>query len=131
MKVLVVDDSEAVQRSFGNLLASMPHVVLVGCAEDVAGALAMIEAHSPDLIVLDVALRHGGRGMDVLRHVMHARPGTQVMVLSNFTWQAMRNTLLAAGAVAYFDKSNEFTLARDWIAQRAAAWAAQGQGAPP
>lgn len=131
MKVLVVDDSKAVQRSFGNLLASMPHVDLVGCADDVAGALAMIEAWTPDLIVLDIELQHGERGMDVLKHVMQMRPTTQVVVLSNFTWQAMRNTLLAAGAAAYFDKSNEFTLARDWIAQRAAAWAAQGQAAPP
>jgi DNA-binding NarL/FixJ family response regulator len=120
VKVLLVDDSEAVRNSFGELLASVPNVELIGCAEDVAGALSLIETRAPDLLVLDVELRHGEHGMTVLQHVMRTRPGLQVVVLSNFTWNAMRNELLAAGAAAYFDKANEFLLARDWIASRAA-----------
>ncbi len=119
MRVLVVDDSEAVQASFGGLLAQVPNVELVGFADDVASAVAMVEIHAPDVVVLDVELRGGEHGIDVLRHVMRSRPGAQVIVLSNFTWHAMRTQLLAAGASAYFDKANEFILARDWIAARA------------
>lgn len=121
MRVLVVDDSKAVQTSFGSLLAPLPNVELVGYADDVVSALAMIEAHAPDLIVLDVELRRGERGVEVLRHVMRSRPDAEVIVLSNFTWQTMRSQLLAAGAAACFDKADEFVLARDWIAARAAA----------
>lgn len=120
MKVLLVDDSAAVQESFSGLLASVPGVELVGGAEDVAGALALIEARAPDLVVLDVELRDGEHGISVLRHVVGARPGLQVVVLSNVDWRAMLSELIAAGAAACFDKANEFTLARDWIASRAA-----------
>ncbi|MEY8876500.1 MAG: response regulator transcription factor [Leptothrix sp. (in: b-proteobacteria)] len=125
VKVLVVDDSKAVQRSFSSLIAPLPHVDLVGCAEDVGSALALIDAHMPDLIVLDVELRHGERGIDLLRHVARWHPAMLVIVLSNFTGQAMRKDLLSAGALAYFDKSNEFTLARDWIAARAVEMASE------
>lgn len=121
VKVLLVDDSEAVRASFGGLLAALPDVELVGCADDVAGALSLIETRSPDLVVLDVELRRGEHGLTVLRHVMRTRPGLRVVVLSNFTWRALRGAALAAGAAAYFDKSNEFMRARDWIACRAAA----------
>ena len=124
MKVLLVDDSAPVRASFGDLLGAVPGVEVIGQAEDVAGALSLIARHEPDLVVLDVELRHGEHGLQVLNWVRRAHPDLPVIVLSNFTWRAMRNELLAAGALAYFDKADEFTLARDWIAARAA-------GAPP
>ena len=44
--------------------------------------------------------------------------GRAAPVLSNFSWRAMRDAFLAAGAAAYFDKAMEFNEARDWIAAR-------------
>lgn len=120
MKVLLVDDSASVRASFGDMLDAVPGVEVIGHAEDVAGAVSLIEQCEPDLIVLDVELRHGGHGLQVLNWVMHTRPELSVIVLSNFTWHAMRSKLLAAGAMAYFDKADEFFQARDWIAARAA-----------
>lgn len=116
LKVVLVDDSAAVRRSLGQLLAAEPGVAIVGQAEDVRQAVQVIETARPDVVVLDVDLRHGDRGIDVLRHVVREHPAIQVVVLSNFTWGAMREGFLAAGAKAYFDKSNEFLAARDWIA---------------
>ena len=121
MKLVLVDDSKAVQRSFGSLLASVPAVELVGVAEDVASAMALIEATEPDFVVLDMELGGGDNGIDVLKYIVQHRPQTQVIVLSNFDGQKLRNDLRAAGALAYFDKASEFLLARDWIASRAAA----------
>lgn len=120
LKVAIVDDSLVIQRSLGRLLTSIDGVHIVGCAEDVAGAVALIEAAHPDVVVLDVDLRHDDRGMDVLRYVKATHPGTRVIALSNFTWQAMREGFLQAGASAYFDKSMEFTQARDWVADQVA-----------
>lgn len=121
VKVVLVDDSIAVQRRLEKLLASVGGVEVVGCAEDVSGALLMIEAARPDVIVLDVSLRDGDRGMNVLRHVVRHYPVIKVVVLSNFTWGAMRDGFIGAGASAYFDKSTEFLAARDWIAGLAGA----------
>lgn len=116
LKVVVVDDSLQVQRSLEHLLAAVPGVAVTGCAEDVASALSLIEASRPDVVVLDVDLRHGDKGIDVLRHVTREHPDVKVIAMSNFTWHAVRATYLAAGAQGYFDKSMEFDQARDWIA---------------
>lgn len=128
MKVLLVDDSLAIQQSFGALLASVPEIDVVGYAEDVATALAAIAAKRPDLIVLDSRLRGQDRGIEVLRHVGQQWPGIQVVVLSQFSWPSMRKSHLEAGALAYFDKATEFQEARDRIAELARIQAAQAAG---
>jgi DNA-binding NarL/FixJ family response regulator len=119
MKVLVVDDSLDLQRSLATLLAPILDLRIVGYAEDAAGALERVARLRPDLIVLDVALRDDDRGIDVLRQVVREHAHIKVVVLSNFTWGSMRDGLLNAGAHAYFDKSDEFIQARDWIAAQA------------
>jgi two-component system, NarL family, response regulator len=121
MKVLIVEDSPQVQRSLMSMLAPEPDVVVVGCAADVCGAVAMIDAQRPDVVLLDVSLRNGERGYDVLRHVRREHPQTRVVVLSNFNWSEMREGFIDGGACAYFDKSFEFQKARDWIVRQAAA----------
>ena len=116
MKVLLVDDSEAIRQSFGALLATAPGVDVVGCAEDVASALESIVSIRPDLIVLDARLRGHDKGIDLLRHVRKHHPGIKVVVFSQFNWASIRKRHMEAGAIAYFDKGTEFQQARDCIA---------------
>lgn len=115
LKVAIVDDSLEVQDSLGRLLEAVAGVEIVGCAEDKASALQLIEATRPDVLVLDVDLRGGDRGFDVLRHVVRHHPGTRVVALSNFSWEAMREGFLQAGAEAYFDKALQFNRVIDWV----------------
>ena len=125
VKVLLVDDSVAIQQSFGALLTNAPEVEIVGYAEDTATAVASIASNQPDLIVLDVKLRGHDRGIDVLRHVRQHYPGIKVVVLSQFNWTSMRKSHMDAGALAYFDKATEFRQARDCIAALSKSQAAQ------
>lgn len=119
LKLLVVDDSPAIQQSLAMLMANVAGVQLIGCAEDVAGALELIEACQPDVIILDLALRAGDSGISVLRDVRRRHPDIKVVMLSNFSWHAVHATMIDIGASAYFDKSHEVELARDWIADLA------------
>lgn len=119
MKIVLVDDSLEVQRSFGAMLRSIPEVVVAGCARDVMGAMSVIDATRPDLVVLDVNLVDDEKGIDVLHYVKRQHRQTRVVALSSFTSDRLRNNYLDAGASAYFDKSTEFKCARDWIARQA------------
>jgi len=118
LKVLVVDDSLAVQRSLGRLLDAVAGVSVVGYAESLARAQQLIGALMPDVIVLDVDLEGGQRGIELLLYVAREHPAIQVIGLSNFTWRTVHDCRLAAGASACFDKSTEFHQARDWIVAR-------------
>ncbi|MGJ7512521.1 response regulator [Variovorax sp. GT1P44] len=128
MNVLLVDQSVAIQQSFGALLQAAPEVVVVGYADDVASALASIASNPPDLIVLDSKLRGDDRGIDVLRYVRRHHPDIKVVVLSHFAWASVRKIHIDAGALAYFDKAIEFQLARDYIADLANAQSAAPSG---
>lgn len=120
MKVVLVDDSLDIQRALARLLGTIDGVEVVGYAEDVSGALNVIDDRRPDVVVLDVGLRGQDRGIDVLRQVVVRHPGIDVIVLSNFGWEAMREAFIAGGARAYFDKALEFGKVADWIRARIA-----------
>lgn len=119
LQVLVVDDSPVIQGRLRAMFGALPNVEVVGGAEDVAGAVAAVDALHPDVIVLDVELAHGDKGIDVVEHMHAHHPEVDIIALSNFTWQAMREAYLRAGACAYFDKALEFERARQWVHDRA------------
>ena len=119
MRVLIVDDSPAVQCALRSLLAAEPGIEVVGCASDRAGAVALVDLLRPDVVVLDVALAGRDRGYDVLRRIRASHEGVAVIVLSNFGWSSMRSAFIDAGAAAYFDKALEFRRAIDWLRRRA------------
>jgi len=116
MIVVIVDDSLDVQKSLARLLGSIAGVSVTGFARDVAGALRLIDAKKPDVVVLDVNLLDGEQGIDVLEYVKREQPDSKVVTVSTATSPKVRETYLAAGASAYFDKATEFMKARDWIA---------------
>jgi DNA-binding NarL/FixJ family response regulator len=62
--------------------------------------------------------------------VVRTQPNTRVVVLSVFSWGAIRQTLLAAGATACFDKAMEFRKARECILELAEARARAQDAAP-
>src|SRR6478609_9160065 len=102
VRVLMVDDSVAIQQSFGALLATALGVDIVAYADDFASAIASIILHHPDLVVLDAKLRGRDQGIDVLRYVRQHHPDIKVVVFSQFGWASMRKRHMDAGALAYF-----------------------------
>lgn len=117
-KVLLVDDSAAIQGSFGRLLGEIPEIDIVGFAEDVRGALSAIDKHEPHAVVLDVHLKAGDRGIEVLHYVRSLPLKSLVVVLSSIASEPLLAFYLASGADACFDKATQFIQARDWIAAR-------------
>ncbi|HET9820767.1 MAG TPA: response regulator [Burkholderiaceae bacterium] len=115
MRVVIVDDSPDVQIALSGLLDAEPGVEVAGCAPDQDGALALIEACAPDLVVLDVDLANNERGYDVLRQIRQRHADLAVIMLTNYGWTAMRSAFIDAGALAYFDKALQFREAIDWI----------------
>lgn len=121
LKVAVIDESPAVSGDFRALLDVVEGVQVVGTADNVSDAVYLIEATGPDVVVLDIDLRDGERGMTVLQFLRREHPAVRVVTLSNYGWHAMRLGFIAAGASAYFARATERLAARDWIARLSAA----------
>lgn len=70
MRTLIVDDTRLARRELRTLLAAHPQIQIVGEAEDVEPARALIESLRPDLLLLDIQLP-GGTGFDLLDQLEH------------------------------------------------------------
>lgn len=65
LEALIVDDERLARKELRSLLAAHPEVSVVGEADSVAAALAVLEGERPDLVFLDIQLA-GETGFDLL-----------------------------------------------------------------
>ncbi|HET8629798.1 MAG TPA: response regulator [Thermomicrobiales bacterium] len=76
---------------------------VVGEAESAAGALVLVAARAPDLVLADLDLPDAN-GLHLARELHRLLPGVAVIVLGNEPAADYRPAALAAGARAYVDK---------------------------
>ncbi|HEY3177389.1 MAG TPA: response regulator [Casimicrobiaceae bacterium] len=111
LRVYVVEDSAVLLRRLVELLEGIG-VENVGQADSAASAIRDIAAVRPDVVIVDIALRHGN-GFDVLR-ALAPRNGIRsptAIVLSNYTSKPYKAAAKRLGVEYYFDKSSEiFTM---------------------
>lgn len=102
--VLVVEDSAAIRRKVSDLLAEsrLGRFVLEE-AEDLAGALALLEESHPDAVLLDLGLPDSA-GMRTFNKVRVARPESAVVVLTADDSDATIMEALRGGAQEYLLK---------------------------
>ena len=111
LRVYLVEDSAMLLSRLVELLEGAG-IAVVGHADTTATAIREIDATAPDVVIVDIALRHGN-GFDVLR-ILAARNGVgrpTAIVLSNYTSGPYRAAAKRLGVEYYFDKSSEiFTM---------------------
>jgi len=106
-RVLIVDDSAMLRQRLEALLNEAAGITIVGQADDVESAVALIGDTKPDAVILDLALRSGS-GLDVLMRVRGIEPRPTMIVLTNYPHDEYRSRCLALGANAFLDKAAEF-----------------------
>jgi two-component system, chemotaxis family, protein-glutamate methylesterase/glutaminase len=105
IRVLVVDDSAAVRRILGAVLAAEPDLEVVGMAASGPAALARLEETRPDVVTLDVDM-DGMSGLETLRRLRAERPRLPVVMFSALTQRGAATTIdaLLLGASDYVAK---------------------------
>jgi DNA-binding NarL/FixJ family response regulator len=101
IRVLIVDDHPAVRRGLRTFLELADGLEVVGEAADGPGALDLIAATGPDVVLLDMALP-GMDGVEVLHELRRRELPCRVLVVTSFT-DRMR-AAIRAGARGYLSK---------------------------
>src|SRR5438445_12940615 len=83
VRILVVDDHPVVREGLALQIATQPDLEVCGEAEDVAGALALLEPSRPDVAIIDISLKNGN-GIDLIRRVKARRDGLPILVWSMY-----------------------------------------------
>ena len=104
-RTIIVDASEAFLASVLRWAEDQPELVVVATARSGPDALAAVERHKPDLVILDAVLP-GLDGFQVVRQ-LKTRPGAPVAVIATFpASSAARSEALAAGADGFVAKED-------------------------
>jgi DNA-binding NarL/FixJ family response regulator len=99
---LVLADDDAVVRSM--LGAQLEYVFeVVGAAVDAEEAIALVEAHRPDIAILDVNMPGGG-ARRATREIRARSPETAIVILSADESDDHVIELMTVGAITYLRK---------------------------
>src|ERR1700676_5349118 len=95
IRVLLVDDHKLFRAGIRSLLQAIGDVEVVAEAGDGREGLRLIEAHRPDVVLMDIMMP-GLNGLDVAARVARICPAARVIMLSmNAGEDSVLQTLLA------------------------------------
>ena len=101
--ILLVDDHAIVRSGIRKLLAGLPEIDLKEVATGEASLLEL-RGRPFDLVILDLNLPGLG-GLELLRRILAAHPGTKVLVFSLHTEAVYAARAMEAGARGYISKN--------------------------
>ncbi len=99
-RVVLVDDHEVVRLGLMTLLNDQADIEVVGEAGTTEEALRQVEAHRPNVVLMDVRIPGDG-GIEAARAVKEAYPETQVVMLTSFADDELVVRAIRAGAAGY------------------------------
>jgi DNA-binding NarL/FixJ family response regulator len=104
IRVVIADDHRMMRDALSDILSREVDIEMVGAASNGLAALAMVLEHSPDVLLLDIAMA-GLNGIEVTRKLHADFPKVKVLALSGYTDKHFVQEMLKAGAKGYACKS--------------------------
>ena len=105
IRVLIVDDQALVRAGFRMILEAQPDITVVGEAAEGAQALALVQSHKPDVVLMDIRMA-GMDGIEATRRLVAAdqQPRPRVVILTTYELDEYVFDALAAGATGFLLK---------------------------
>ncbi|MBT2375173.1 response regulator transcription factor [Pseudomonas fluorescens] len=101
--LLLVDDHALIRAGVRALILDIPGYAVIGEANDGDQVLAQFDALQPDIVLLDLSMKHTG-GLDALQQLKRAYPKSKVLILSMHTDPDLIMRALESGAHGYLLK---------------------------
>ncbi|MGO2111361.1 MAG: response regulator transcription factor [Pseudoclavibacter sp.] len=105
-RVLVADDDQIVRAGIATILSSAEDIEIVAHAADGSEAIEAVDAHRPDVVLLDIQMPHLN-GIDALREIRRRRPDLPVAMLTTFSDDHLLSDAIGSGALGFLLKSDE------------------------
>jgi DNA-binding NarL/FixJ family response regulator len=108
--VALVDDFVMFTEALGVVIGLEDDLEYVGSATTPVGAIELVTAHAPDVVVIDMALATPGKtefdGIDVTKQIKAVRKETRVLVLTGFMDIDAMARAAAEGACGFLSKTS-------------------------
>jgi DNA-binding NarL/FixJ family response regulator len=103
IRIILTEDHTIVRAGIRALLENLDGVTVVGEAGDGREALRLVEAHHPDIVLMDIAMS-GLNGLEATTRITKEYPDVRVIILSMHASEEYVLQALRAGAVGYLLK---------------------------
>src|SRR6188508_2715645 len=103
IRVVLVDDHAVVRRGLRGFFELLDDIEIVGEAEDGAQAVALVEQHQPDVVLMDL-LMPVMDGIAATAEIKQRWPDVEVVALTSFIEEERVTAALEAGATGYLLK---------------------------
>jgi len=104
IRVLVVDDSEDMREIISELIAFENDMSVAAQVDSEQAALTVLETDVPDVALIDLTLKGGGSGVDLIRKIRSSYPKVRCILFSAYDDEQLRKMSAAAGAAGYVNK---------------------------
>jgi ATP/maltotriose-dependent transcriptional regulator MalT/ActR/RegA family two-component response regulator len=105
IKILLADDHPLFRKGLRDLLQGQADFEIVAEAENGREAVDKARAHSPDIVVMDIAMPDLS-GIEATREILRETPSTRVVALSMHAGKRFVEEMLGAGAAGYILKKS-------------------------
>ena len=107
-RLLIVDDHPIVRHGLAQLIGAEPEMEVCGEASNVAEALELFEAATPDVAIVDISLEDES-GLRLIQAVKDRHPQVKILVSSIHDEATYASRALKAGAAGYIEKRESIT----------------------
>lgn len=107
VRVVVVDDHPFIRMAFRDAEKDHPWLKICGEAGDVAEALTVIRREQPDVAIVDLSLKEGASGLELIHQVASRFADVRMLVFSMYDEAIYAERCIRAGASGYLMKSEE------------------------
>ena len=105
IRVLIADDHAIVRKGLRALLATEPHIEVVGEAENGRQAVDEAERLKPDVVLMDLVMPEMD-GLEAIRELRSRMARTRILVLTSFAGDDKVFPAIKAGALGYLLKDS-------------------------
>jgi len=105
---MIADDSDAIRLVLKDILSIGEHEVLTE-ATDGAEAVDFYQEHTPDILLLDLAMPKKD-GFTVVKEIMQIDPNAKIILITASDDQKVINQCLEQGASSYISKPFDFNV---------------------
>nr|WP_216830410.1 response regulator transcription factor [Alkalihalobacterium elongatum] len=103
IKIVIIDDHQLFREGVKRILAMEDNFDVVAEGEDGEQALALVEEHQPDVILMDINMPKVN-GMEATRELIQKYPDVKVLILSIHDDESYVTHVLKTGAAGYLLK---------------------------
>jgi DNA-binding response OmpR family regulator len=114
MRILIVDDDDLTLSAYSKILTSEGYVVSL--AGSLKQALAELNKHYPDIVLLDIKLPDGS-GLELIPELKKNTQVKKIIIVSGFSKEKASAIALSLGATDYMTKPMDITKLKEILAR--------------